>query len=284
MPITRAFLSHLSLAVADPSAVAFFYAENLGMSVDEELADGAVRLGWGQGFHALELREGEGLDHVGLSLPSAEALAELEARVVSHGVAVERREGDGNHPDAIVVRDPDGQTIELHGPVDRSGEHAADPGRRPVRIHHVTFGTTSVANQVAFYQEVLGFRTSDLMENVFAWMRCNREHHTVAVVDAERPGLDHYCYEVDSWESLKIWCDELASRDVRITWGPGRHGPGNNLFIMFDDPAGNRIELSCEMERFWDETVDYSGRTWSISDRTLNLWGPMPTWRDRVSA
>jgi len=56
-----------------------------------------------------------------------------------------------------------------------------------------------------------------------------------------------------------------------------------NSFVFFDDPAGNRIELSCEMERFWDETVDYRGRRWSISDRTLNLWGPMPSWRDRVS-
>lgn len=281
--ITRADLSHLSLGVAHPPAVAAFYVENLGMSLAEELPDGGLRLGWGQGFHALELRAGEGLDHVGLSLPSEEALAELGARVEAQGVEVERREGEGSHPPALLLRDPDGQAIELHGPVDRSGEHAADPGRRPVRIHHVTFATTSVARQVTFYEEVLGFRVSDRMEDVFAWLRCNREHHTVAVVDAERTGLDHYCYEVDSWESLKVWCDELAARDVRITWGPGRHGPGNNLFVFFDDPAGNRIELSCEMERFWDETVDYRGRTWSVSDRTLNLWGPMPSWRERVS-
>jgi len=282
--MTTAHLSHLSLGVPDPAAVAAFYVEQLGLAIDEELPGGGLRLGWGSGFHALELRAGEGLDHVGLSLPSEEALAELATRAEGHGVAVERREGEGSHPPALRLRDPDGQVLELHGPVDRSGEHAADPGRRPVRLHHVTFATTDVARQVAFYEEVLGFRVSDRMEDVFAWLRCNREHHTVAVVDAERPGLDHYCYEVDSWESLKVWCDELAMRDVRITWGPGRHGPGNNLFVFFDDPAGNRIELSCEMERFWDETVDYRGRTWSVSDRTLNLWGPMPSWRERVSA
>lgn len=282
--MTLAHLSHLGLAVPDPEATAAFYVENLGLAREGELApDGAIRLGWGRGFHALELREGDGLDHFGFSLPSEAALAELEERLGSHGVAVERREGEGSHPPLLRVRDPDGQAIELHGPVDRSGEHAADPGRRPVRIHHVTLGSADVARQLAFYEEALGFRVSDRMEDVFVWLRCNHEHHTIAIVDAERPGLDHYCYEVDSWESFKTWCDELATREVRITWGPGRHGPGNNLFLFFDDPAGNRIELSAEMERFWDEEAEYRGRTWAITDRTLNLWGPMPSWRDRVS-
>jgi catechol 2,3-dioxygenase len=42
--------------------------------------------------------------------------------------------------------------------------------------------------------------------------------------------------------------------------GPGRHGPGNNLFVFFDDPSGNHIELSAEMERFHDDLVDYPVR------------------------
>jgi catechol-2,3-dioxygenase len=281
-PMTRADLSHVCLAVPDPEAVAAFYVESLGLC-REVGDDGALRLGWGRGFHALELRQGDGLDHFGFSLPSEAALADLEARISSNGVAVERRPATGRHPEALVVRDPDGTAIELHGPVDRSGEHSADPGRRPVRIHHVTLGSADVLRQVTFYRDVLGFRVSDQMEEVFFWLRCNHEHHTLAIVDAERPALDHYCYEVDSWDSFKVWCDELATRDVPITWGPGRHGPGNNLFLFLDDPAGNRIELSAEMERFWDEAVEYRGRTWSITDRSLNLWGPMPSWRSRVA-
>jgi catechol 2,3-dioxygenase-like lactoylglutathione lyase family enzyme len=275
----RAALSHVGLAVEDPQAAAAYYTRTLGLAVSEALADGTIRLGWGQGFHALELTPGHGLDHFGLELPDDAALAAFEARLRDNGVSATREDVGGDHVPVLAFRDPDGHRVEAHGPVDRSGEHAADPGRRPIRIHHVTLASPAIAEQVAFYEEVLGFRVSDRMGDVFVWLRCNQEHHTVAVVEAEQAGLDHYAYEIDSWASLKTWCDELAARDVPLQWGPGRHGPGNNLFVMFDDPAGNHVELSCEMERYWDEAATYEPRRWSPGPKTVNLWGPVPAWR-----
>jgi catechol 2,3-dioxygenase len=55
-----------------------------------------------------------------------------------------------------------------------------------------------------------------------------------------------------------------------LMWGPGRHGPGNNLFIFIEDPDGNWIEVSAELEVVHDRpAVD-----WPHERRTLNLWGP----------
>jgi len=34
-----------------------------------------------------------------------------------------------------------------------------------------------------------------------------------------------------------------------LEWGPGRHGPGNNLFVFVHDPEGNWIEISAELEQ-----------------------------------
>lgn len=272
-------LSHIGLAVDDPPAAAAFYARTLGLVVSETLADGTIRLGWGRGFHALELTAGHGLAHFGLELSDEAGLAALESRLQAHGVPAAREELAGDHLPVLAFRDPDGHRVEAHGPVDRSGEHAADPGRRPVRIHHVTFVSPAIAEQVAFYEQVLGFRVSDRMGEVFAWLRCNQEHHTVAVIEADKAGLDHYAYEIDSWASVKTWCDELAARDVPLQWGPGRHGPGNNVFVMFDDLDGNRVELSCEMERYWDDHAQYAPRHWAPGAKTVNLWGPVPAWR-----
>jgi catechol 2,3-dioxygenase len=276
--MTRAALSHIGLAVDDPVEAAAYYARTLGLAVSETLADGTIRLGWGRGFHALELARDGGL-HFGLELPDEATLAAFESRLQAHGVPIAREEVAGDHPPILAFRDPDGHRIEAHGPVDRSGEHAADPGRRPVRIHHVTLASPAIAEQVAFYENVLGFRISDRMGGVFTWLRCNEEHHTVAVVAADVPALDHYAYEIDSWASLRTWCDELAARDVSLRWGPGRHGPGNNLFVMFDDLDGNRVELSCEMERYWDDRAQYAPRDWAPGAKTVNLWGPVPAWR-----
>jgi catechol 2,3-dioxygenase-like lactoylglutathione lyase family enzyme len=272
-------LSHVSLAVQDPPAAAAFYARTLGLAVSGTLADRTIRLGWGHGFHALELTAGHGLAHFGLELSDEAGLAALESRLQAHGVPAAREELAGDHPPVLAFRDPDGHRVEAHGPVDRSGEHGADPGRRPVRIHHVTLASSAIAEQVAFYEQVLGFRVSDRMGEAFVWLRCNQEHHTVAVVEADQAELDHYAYEIDSWASLKTWCDELAARDVPLQWGPGRHGPGNNVFVMFDDLDGNHVELSCEMERYWDDGAQYAPRHWAPEAKTVNLWGPVPAWR-----
>ena len=273
-----AHLSHLGLATPDPERTQRFYEDHLGLTEAERLGDGRVRLGWGQGHHVLEISEGNGLDHFAFEVEDP-ALETLEARLRATG-ATDWTEPDGDHPRALVCHDPDGNRLELHGRVDRSGERTADTARRPIRVQHITLGTLDVPRSVAFYTSLLGFRVSDHMGDRFTWMRSDAIHHTLAVVAADTPGLDHYSYDLGEWSDFKTWCDDLSERGVPVTWGPGRHGPGNNLFIFFDDLAGNRVELSAELERFRDDRVDYrEPRVWEVSDRSINLWGALPPWR-----
>lgn len=135
---------------------------------------------------------------------------------------------------------------------------------------------------VSFFVDTVGFRISDQLEDGrFAWLRGNRDHHTLAVVSAGHRGvLDHYSYDLAEWEDFKTWCDRLTDAGVDVTWGPGRHGPGNNLFIFFDDPAGTHVELSAEMEKFHDDRVTYVARQWQPIPTSINLWGgQLPAWR-----
>ena len=283
-PMIQARLSHVGLRAPEAEPLQRFYQDVVGMSLHEEV-EGTSRLGWGLGHHALEISSGEaGLDHFALELPDLAQLDVLTGRLERLGVAVAEEQYVGDHPTTFGVEDPDGNRIELHGRVDRSGERVADAGRRPVRVHHVTLATRSMASMVDFYVEVLGFRVSDRMEDKFTWLRCNREHHTVAIVESDDPRrLDHYAFELGGWEDFKTWCDELAARNVPVRWGPGRHGPGNNLFIFFDDAAGFHVELSSELERYWDDVADYTPRLWKAEARTTNLWGSKPDWRERAS-
>lgn len=273
----RAHLSHVSLAVPDPEATAEWYERVVGL-VRQEVVDDRLRLGWGVGHHALELIQGDGsLDHFAFEVPDRNELAALADRVGQSG---SWQDGAGDHPRALVVNDPDGHRAEFHERVDRSGERAADAGRRPVRVQHVTLGSPRRAELVEFYVGVVGFRISDHMGDVFTWLRSDDEHHSLAIVSAAEPGLDHYSYDVNCWNDFKTWCDALAAQRVQVAWGPGRHGPGNNLFIIFPDLDGVRVELSAEMERYWDDRSSQEPRRWEPRAETVNLWGPTPSWRD----
>jgi hypothetical protein len=65
---------------------------------------------------------------------------------------------------------------------------------------------------------------------------------------------------------------------VPILWGPGRHGAGNDLFLRFADPEGIHIELSTEMQQYYDQDVTIPPRLWHTRAMALNLWGMMPSW------
>jgi catechol 2,3-dioxygenase len=74
---------------------------------------------------------------------------------------------------------------------------------------------------------------------------------------------------VGEWNLIRDWCDHFAGLGIEIVWGPGRHGPGNNLFAFIKDPDDNWIEISAELEVIFDrDIVD-----WPQSTRTLNTWG-----------
>lgn len=281
-------VSHIGFSVPDLAEAERFYTRVLGMHRHAELPDGGIRLGWGAGHHVIDLREGpQGLDHFGFEVRDEGGLDGIRTRLGGAGIpysplpAADIDEAVGP-ADGIIVTDPDGNTVHLHSEVRRQGENSADTGRRPIKFQHTTVGTQDVPTMIAFYVDVLGFRISDqLKDGRFAWLRSDRDHHTLAVVDVGSSGdIDHYSYDLAEWEDFKAWCDRLTELDVPVAWGPGRHGPGNNLFVFFDDPAGNHIELSAEMEKFHDDRVDYVPRSWTPAPQTVNLWGGQtPSWR-----
>ena len=85
----------------------------------------------------------------------------------------------------------------------------------------------------------------------------------------DKIGIDHHSYEVGNWENIKILCDYFSKNNVKIIWGPGRHGPGNNLFIFIEDLDKNWLEFSAELEIIHDRKF----KEWPQSEKTLNLWG-----------
>jgi catechol 2,3-dioxygenase-like lactoylglutathione lyase family enzyme len=275
-------LASIGLRVRDVERSARFYEDILGMIRAPGGAAENLWLGWGQGDPVLELSAGAPtLTHIALEVPIASELDGLIARLGRHGVTCTAAAEGPAH----IASDPDGRELRLIGRARRGGEHLSSAGRRPIRLQHVTVSTSAMEDVLGFYRDALGMRLSDRMGHDFAWLRCGREHHTVAVVNNASPRLvDHFSFDLADWRDFRDWGDRLACAGIDVSWGPGRHGPGNNLFIMFDDPDAYHVELSAEMEMFYDDRVEYAPRVWETTPRTVNLWGQVPSWRAATTA
>ena len=55
-------------------------------------------------------------------------------------------------------------------------------------------------------------------------------------------------------------------------WGPGRHGPGGNVFCYFEDPSGLVCEFTCELFQIEDE-ASWIAKEWERTADNGNVWG-----------
>lgn len=279
-------LCHVGLRVPDPEAAAAFYQQVLGLGVTgREPATGAIRLSTlPPGAAVVSHHEvvlypgGSGVDHLALGMIDDGALEAAVGRLRRQGAAVTGPQELGSaHGPSARVEDPDGLIVELTVPRPPVPRPAGDPAYDLIKLGHITRMSPNPPRQAAWWQDLMGFRLSDRMGENFYWLRCNRDHHTVAFVRAASPGTHHIALEVSSWAEMRRLGDHFAGCGVRIEFGPGRHGVGDNLFVYVLDPWGIRWEIFCEMIRVDDEAGHRAG-SWDSEQRTatVNRWGPMP--------
>ncbi len=190
----------------------------------------------------------------------------------------------------FAVRDPDNRTVLFcvapsatesnapslpdDDPVTITGASApAEP--RSARMQHFVCASMQTEAMLEFYRDVLGFMESDRVVDTdgdlsSAFVRSDAEHHSFAVFRAPHTGPDHHAYELPNWNAIRDWADHCGDLEIPLWWGPGRHGVGNNLFFMIEDPDGYKVEFSTELELM---SPDQAYREWPHGPRALNLWG-----------
>ncbi|MCS7172419.1 MAG: VOC family protein [Armatimonadetes bacterium] len=262
-PVTR--LVGLVFASPDPARQVRFYRTVMGFA-----ALGPNRVAAGPAPCFLEFQPAPEPALL-CTVYEVEDLREARGHLEAAGVPYEER------PEGLALEDVEGRRLVLQPPQEvPDPTPLAYPGPY---LQHVTYTTRNPVGVAEWYERALGFRVSDWQGRNFVWLRCGPPHHVMAAVRGPEVGLDHYALEVASWEDMKRWADHLATRGIPLIWGPGRHGPGNNLFLFFHDADRNRVELSAELERFYDERAHYPPREWPDSRWAANQWGPQPDWR-----
>ena len=286
-PLWGAELDHIRLDSAAPERLAAFYRDAFAMA-EQPLGDGSTLLR-GQNRRLIIGADGRagpagGQPYSAFRFPDGAGLAAYKAHLTTQGVNLMPCPTPLFAPGAFAVADPDGRQMVfgLAGEADHSdGTDSAGPaGHPPGRLQHVVVATADLTAMMAFYEKTLGFVATDhvLRDNgeggqtlTAVFYRSTPEHHSFAMFLSDAPRPDHHAYEVSCWNDIRDWADHMAGLEIKLWWGPGRHGPGNNLFFMVEDPDGYKVEISAELESMAD---DDPVRQWPHNERSLNLWGP----------
>jgi len=270
----RASLHHLALASPDPAGLADFYGRALGLRV-EAAAPGFIGRAKGR---TLIFQPGapKTLAFAAYAVEDLSDLAGLRERAATARVALEASPSPLFGPEAVCLRDPDGNCFVFGLPAALEGAAVYDgAAAREARLQHVVFASRDAQRLADFYEAVLGFALSDVVVDEAggvrtSFLRCSAEHHSLAVFQAAENRLDHHCYEAGDWGLIRDWGDHMAGHHIPLVWGPGRHGPGDNLFMFVHDTDGNWVEISAELEVV---EPDRAVGSWPHEERTLNSWG-----------
>lgn len=267
--LAGAYLHHLCFESPNPEKLSDFYGKIMQMKPQSIGTNAWLCSGKNR---QILIKEGmkNRLEFAAFSCRDEGGLNLLKERVKEEGIEVISLQPDLFQNDAISIVDQDGHNISFG--LSKPNMNAESVLNGP--LQHLTFSTLNVEKFVDFYVGKLGFCISDrvLHSNgnlATCFVRSNHEHHTVACFKSDRIGVDHHSYEAGEWNAIRDWCDHFASMNIELMWGPGRHGPGNNLFVFVEDPDGNWIEISAELEVIHDRP----SKDWPQEERTLNLWG-----------
>jgi 2,3-dihydroxybiphenyl 1,2-dioxygenase len=229
--------------------------------------------------------ERDGARFFGWELADAAALEAMAARLEAAGVPVSR----GNRALAdqrrvaglVAVQDPMGNRVELV-----HGAEATDapfiPGR-PISgfrtgalgMGHAVLTVPRMAEALAFYRDLLGFRVSDYVTNPFHayFLHVNPRHHSLALIETGSAGLHHLMVELFSLDDVGQGYDLAMLEEGRVATTLGRHTNDFMTSFYARTPGGFMLEYGWGGRAIdpatWEPVEMHSGPS---------LWGHERNW------
>ncbi len=286
-------LTRVTIGVPDVAATAEYYAD-FGLDPAGEAAPGQAAFGTADGGEQLrlvpaarrrlaELRIGaddpDDLDRIETALGGLEIPAQREATTltaVDPGTEVTVVVEIADRLDQPETPPP---PYNAPGHVGRANARAPSILRedqvRPRKLGHVVLGSTDQERSQRFFTAGLGFKVSDTVPGLAAFLRCSTDHHNVLVQQAPLAFLHHTSWQVNDVDEVGRGASAMLAKDpARHVWGLGRHHVGSNFFWYLRDPAGNFSEYYSDLDCIVDDAL-WTPRTWEGA-RGLYSWGPPP--------
>jgi len=173
-----------------------------------------------------------------------------------------------------------GKGLEIRGPeaqnyrfiVESSPVAALSDKDKPIQLTHAVLNSADQEASERFAVEKLGFIVSDRTAHM-RFLRCNRKHHCVAYAKSALPSLNHIAFEMKDVDAVMRGIARMREAGYEAVWGPGRHGPGNNVFGYFIAPWGGVIEYTAEVSEVGDDYRVGTPEDWKWPPGRIDHWG-----------
>jgi catechol 2,3-dioxygenase-like lactoylglutathione lyase family enzyme len=215
------------------------------------------------------------LHHIGYAMPDKDAVERAHSLLKGAGAQIVQPPGTVDEPGGgygLRFVDIDGRCIELScGNAAQAREWIAKPVE-PQSICHIVLNTPDLDRAAEFYTRALGFRISDWSGEQMVFLRTDSKHHNISFNAAPHASVNHIAYLVSGVDELMRGVANLRNHGIEPEWGPGRHGPGNNIFCYYEDPAGYVAEYTSDIDYIDDETT-HTPRVWPRGPESMDRWG-----------
>jgi catechol 2,3-dioxygenase len=276
---------HAELKVNDLSRALHFYKECLGL-VEMGKENGVIYLGCGydKNYDLAISEGGTGVSHFAVRVDDEPELDYFTKKLKEHGVSVARHDGtEPGQVKGIRFNLPSGIPMEFVLVADNDYVNPSRPAyfrnvaSAPLNIDHINLLTTDVKKETDFFQQVLDFKISDIVDPemngnyAMSFMRFRDYHHDVATTMTKNPNetVHHLAWTMSNFEHIKVACDTIVQFGIDVEMGPGRHPIGPNLYAYYLEPGGNRFEFVSEQANL---APDSPTKTWRSMADTLESW------------
>lgn len=139
------------------------------------------------------------------------------------------------------------------------------------KIGHIALYVSDIKRSTDFYRDVLGFQISDIYDDDMmpggaVFLRCNPDHHGVALFKATETnlpgaGLHHLAFEVPTLDDVVRARAHLRQHNVPIDFD-GRRRAGVQLAVEFRDPDNHRLEIYWGIDQIARDEKARPGHEW----------------------
>lgn len=280
-------LRSVELTVPDLDRAERFYTASWGLTVAERAPGRLWLRATGDDHHVLALAAGGEAAIRSVTFRAAEEAAlhglvgtalEAGAELLARPAPLEESGGG----QAAALRAPGGFVLRLvHGDARRVAD--APVRDRPERLAHVNLNTRDIEGLRRIFEAGLGFVLSD-RSKLMAFERSSPDHHIVVLAEAPVDGLNHVAFLLPGLEGVMLAAGRLVDAGFPIAWGPGRHGPGDNVFAYFVDPFGIVVEHTAEVLQVDDAYRVRGPEEWVWPPGRTDHWGIAPPKTEAVKA